>query len=73
MDGLTLSHAVQERWPQIRIIVTSVHRATYNGSLPIGGRFYYKPYEPWRVSFFIRNCAVYTRGVSELSACSSTF
>jgi CheY-like chemotaxis protein len=44
MDGLRLSAAVRQRWPPIRIIVTSGHRQVEITDLPDGSVFFSKPY-----------------------------
>jgi DNA-binding NtrC family response regulator len=44
MDGLKLSMAVRDRWPPIRIIVTSGHRTVETTDLPAGSLFFPKPY-----------------------------
>lgn len=44
MDGLKLSRAVRDRWPPVRIIVTSGHRMVQNSDLPDGSVFFSKPY-----------------------------
>jgi CheY-like chemotaxis protein len=46
MDGLMLAAAVRDRWPPIRIIVTSGHRHLSDDMLPVEGRFFDKPYDP---------------------------
>jgi CheY-like chemotaxis protein len=46
MDGLKLAHAVRDRWPPIKLIVTSGQMMVSEGELPIGGRFFSKPYQP---------------------------
>ncbi|MCG6116159.1 MAG: response regulator [Mesorhizobium sp.] len=45
MDGLKLSAAVRDRWPPVRIVVTSGHRAVELTDLPEGSLFYAKPYD----------------------------
>ena len=45
MDGLKLATYVRDRWPPIKLIVTSGHVALEEGLLPTGGRFFPKPYE----------------------------
>ena len=50
IDGLKLAHAVRDRWPPIRIIVTSGHAAVTQGALPAGGRFFSKPYQPSEIA-----------------------
>jgi CheY-like chemotaxis protein len=44
MDGLKLAHAVRNRWPPIKIIVTSGRDLATEHDLPEGGRFFAKPY-----------------------------
>lgn len=44
MDGLMLAAAVRDRWPPIKIIVTSGHRKVAISDLPAGSRFIEKPY-----------------------------
>ena len=43
MDGLKLAAAVRDRWPPIKIIVTSAFRDEKH-KLPAGVRFFVKPY-----------------------------
>lgn len=45
LDGLKLAHAVRNRWPPIKIIVTSGHGQVSEEDLPTGGRFFAKPYD----------------------------
>jgi CheY-like chemotaxis protein len=45
MDGLKLAHAVRDRWPPVRIIVTSGRGRVTEQDLPEGGRFFAKPYD----------------------------
>lgn len=49
MDGLKLAVAVRDRWPPIKIIVTSGHRQMTDDALPVEGRFFAKPYDASRV------------------------
>src|SRR5215475_3074215 len=44
MDGLRLARYVRDRWPPIKIMVTSGHHLIQNGDLPDGGVFLSKPY-----------------------------
>jgi CheY-like chemotaxis protein len=44
MDGLRLSAAVRDRWPPVKIIVTSGHRTVEITDLPDGSVFFSKPY-----------------------------
>ena len=46
MDGLKLAHAVRNRWPPVKIIVTSGHNSPSKNDLPLGGLFLSKPYTP---------------------------
>jgi hypothetical protein len=50
MDGLRLAHAIRNRWPPIKLIVTSGQMTISDGELPLGGRFFSKPYEPSELS-----------------------
>ncbi len=54
MDGLKLAAAVRDRWPPVKIIVTSGHRHMSDDTLPIVGRFFSKHYDPSRVLHAIR-------------------
>jgi two-component system, response regulator PdtaR len=44
MDGLKLATAVRDRWPPVRIVVTSGHRNVDIADIPDGGVFFSKPY-----------------------------
>jgi DNA-binding response OmpR family regulator len=44
MDGLKLSAVVRDRWPPVRIIVTSGKQVPSPGLLPAGSQFMPKPY-----------------------------
>ena len=44
MDGLMLSAAVRDRWPPVKIVVTSGHRQVEITDLPSGSVFHAKPY-----------------------------
>ena len=44
MDGPTLTHQVRSRWPTIEIIVVSGPRRIDGQTLPLGVRFFPKPY-----------------------------
>lgn len=50
MDGLRLSAAVRDRWPPVKIIVTSGKRSPGPEALPEGGVFMPKPYVPERLT-----------------------
>lgn len=45
MDGLRLAAAVRDRWPPIKIIVTSGHRRVGESDMPDHSRFFSKPYQ----------------------------
>lgn len=49
MDGLKLSAAVRDRWPPVKILVTSGKAQLSDRDLPSGSRFMPKPYQPDRV------------------------
>ena len=44
MDGLKLAAAVRNRWPPVKIIVTSGHRIVQITDMPDGSVFFSKPY-----------------------------
>ena len=46
MDGLKLSAVIRDRWPPVRIIVTSGKQRLDVDNLPPGGLFIPKPYSP---------------------------
>jgi CheY-like chemotaxis protein len=52
MDGLKLAHAVRNRWPPIKLVVTSGQSLRADKDLPKGGRFVGKPYGPSQVATF---------------------
>ena len=58
MDGLKLAHAVRNRWPPIKIIVTSGREKVAEQELPAGGRFFAKPYDPGEIQDTLRAWAV---------------
>jgi CheY-like chemotaxis protein len=45
MDGLSLAHAVRDRWPPVELLVTSGRYHIGAGELPDRGRFIAKPYD----------------------------
>jgi len=49
MDGLKLAAAVRDRWPPVKIVVTSGHRVVEITDLPDGSVFFSKPYHHGRV------------------------
>lgn len=54
VDGLKLAASVRDRWPPIKIIVTSGHRRIDVDALPVEARFMVKPYDPNAVIRSIR-------------------
>lgn len=50
MDGLLLAAAVRDRWPPIEIILTSGHVHISEVELPLGGKFFSKPYDHEQVT-----------------------
>jgi CheY-like chemotaxis protein len=58
MDGLKLAHAVRDRWPPIKIIVTSGREWVGPHDLPDGGRFFAKPYDPGVIKDTLRAWAL---------------
>lgn len=58
MDGLKLAHAVRNRWPPIKIIVTSGRETLAEQDLPAGGRFFAKPYDPGAIKDALRAWAL---------------
>ena len=50
MDGLKLAHAIRNRWPPIKLIITSGRVKVSESAVPAGGRFIDKPYEPSRIA-----------------------
>lgn len=54
MDGLMLAAAVRDRWPPIKIIVTSGLRRVDMDDMPADSRFFSKPYRFHAVASAIR-------------------
>jgi two-component system, response regulator PdtaR len=44
MNGVALAMVIHERWPNIRVLLTSGHHRLANSALPDCGRFISKPY-----------------------------
>ena len=44
MDGVALAALVHERWPDIRLLLTSGHHQLRDADVPDAGRFVSKPY-----------------------------
>lgn len=49
MDGLRLAAAVRDRWPPVKIVITSGHVTIKPDELPVEGRFFAKPYNSAKV------------------------
>lgn len=45
MDGLRLARVVANRWPPVRLIITSGHRLVQITDIPDGSVFFAKPYQ----------------------------
>jgi CheY-like chemotaxis protein len=45
MDGIKLSHYIRNRWPPVKLIVTSGKMTVDENHLPVGARFFRKPYD----------------------------
>ena len=54
IDGLALVRMAQDRWPPIKIVITSGHPPVKDPDLPSGGRFLPKPYSLEQVTGTIR-------------------
>lgn len=54
VDGLKLAASVRDRWPPIKIVVTSGHRKVDVNALPVEACFVAKPYDPLAVIRSIR-------------------
>jgi CheY-like chemotaxis protein len=57
MDGLKLARFVSDRWPPIKLLVTSGRVAIREGDLPKGGLFIGKPYTTPRIAEVLRSLA----------------
>jgi CheY-like chemotaxis protein len=45
MDGIKLSHYIRHRWPPVKLIVTTGKITVDEKHLPVGARFFRKPYD----------------------------
>lgn len=45
MDGIKLSHYIRDRWPPVKLVVASGNAIIEESSLPLGSRFFSKPYD----------------------------
>jgi two-component system, response regulator PdtaR len=55
MDGVELAHFVRERWPPVKIIVTSGFKHVTPDQLPSGSVFLGKPYMPDQLTDHIQS------------------
>jgi two-component system, response regulator PdtaR len=53
MNGVFLAHHVRERWPWIRLAITSGEAHPSAAAMPQGTRFFPKPYELGRIVDFL--------------------
>lgn len=53
MDGLKLAAAVRDRWPPVKIVITSGHRKVAAQDLPDEARFFAKPYDPDEIAAWL--------------------
>ncbi|MEO8243099.1 MAG: response regulator [bacterium] len=44
MDGIKLCHYIRDRWPPVKLIVVSGMAVLEESSLPLGSKFFSKPY-----------------------------
>lgn len=58
VDGIKLAAAVRDRWPPIKIVITSGHRRPLASDLPAGAQFFSKPYNPDTIARTFRGFAV---------------
>jgi DNA-binding NtrC family response regulator len=59
MNGVELAHAVDKRWPSVKIIVVSAQPGLSEADLPVSSLFLAKPYHDDEMAFEIRalmNC-----------------
>ncbi|MEO8758650.1 MAG: response regulator [Devosia sp.] len=45
MDGIKLAHYIADRWPPVKLIVASGQTVIEESQLPLGARFFRKPYD----------------------------
>jgi two-component system, response regulator PdtaR len=54
MNGVELAHAVDKRWPSVKIIVVSAQPGLSESDLPVSSLFLAKPYHDDELAFEIR-------------------
>lgn len=57
IDGVRLAHVVSQRWPPVRIIVTSGRMRLRADDLPRGGSYLMKPYSALALTDMLRQMA----------------
>jgi two-component system, response regulator PdtaR len=57
MDGLKLAAAVRDRWPPVKIVVTSGYRLVRDDEIPAESRFFPKPYDLSVIAQTVRSMA----------------
>ena len=57
MDGLKLAAAVRDRWPPVKIVVTSGYRFVRDDEIPAESRFFPKPYDLGVIAQTVRSMA----------------
>jgi CheY-like chemotaxis protein len=55
MNGVELAHAVDKRWPSVKIIVVSAQPGLSEADLPVSSLFLAKPYHDEELAFEIRS------------------
>ena len=45
MDGIKLAHYIRDRWPPVKLIVASGQTIAEESQLPVGVKFFAKPYD----------------------------
>jgi len=66
LDGLELAHVVRNRWPSIKVVVTSGRLRSPQSDLPMGTSFFTKPYDSKTMMSEIRSLIgprIETRGI----------
>mgnify|MGYP001026650035 FL=1 len=59
MDGLKLAAAVRDRWPPIRMVVTSGHKLPNPSALSLRATFFPKPYQLAKLALAFRELAAF--------------
>jgi CheY-like chemotaxis protein len=49
MDGIKLSHYIRDRWAPVKLIVASGKAIVDESQLPMGARFFTKPYDGGKI------------------------